>query len=64
MKSNFFSNQDPDLPNLKNLKLPKIRTGLPKIKVTDNSNLLFEIDGKNYLMDEIADNIGNLYFQS
>lgn len=64
MKPNFFSNQDPDLPNLKNLKLPKIRTGLPKIKVTDNSNLLFEIDGKNYLMDEIADNIGNLYFQS
>ncbi len=64
MKSNFFSNQDPDLPNLKNLKLPKIRTGLPKIKVTDNSNLLFEIDGKNYLMDEIADNFGNLYFQS
>ena len=64
MKSNFFSNEDPDLPNLKNLKLPKIRTGLPKIKVTDNSNLLFEIDGKNYLMDEIADNFGNLYFQS
>lgn len=64
MSTNFFSNQDPDLPNLKNLKLPKIRTGLPKIKVTDNSNLLFEIDGKNYLMDEIADNFGNLYFQS
>ena len=45
--TNFFSNQDPNLPNLKSLKLPKIKKGLPKIQMTKDSDLLFEIDGKN-----------------
>ena len=38
--TNFFSNQDPDLPNLKSLKLPKIKKGLPKIQMTKDSDLL------------------------
>ncbi len=62
--TNFFSNQDPDLPNLKNLKLPKIRKGLPKIHMTKDSDLLFEIDGKNVLMDDVASEFSNLYFNS
>lgn len=64
MTANFFSNQDSDLPNLKNLKLPKIKKGLPKIQMTKSDELLFEIDGKNVLMDDIAEKFSNIYFNS
>ena len=62
--TNFFSNQDPNLPNLKSLKLPKIKKGLPKIHMTKDSDLLFEIDGKNILMDDVAEKFSTLYFNS
>lgn len=64
MQTNFFSNQDPDLPSLDPLKFPKIKKGLPAIKMTKGDDLLFEIDGKSILMDDIADNFSNLYFNS
>lgn len=64
MTANFFSNQDPDLPNIKKLKLPKIKKGLPKIQMTENQDLLFEIDGKNILMDDIAEKFTSIYFNS
>ena len=64
MTANFFSNQDPDLPNLKSLKLPKIKKGLPKIQMTKDSDLLFEIDGKNILMEDVAEKFSKLYFNS
>ena len=62
--TNFFSNQDPDLPNLQSLKLPKIKKGLPKIQMTKDSDLLFEIDGKNILMEDVAEKFSDLYFNS
>ena len=62
--TNFFSNQDPNLPNLKSLKRPKIKKGLPKIQMTKDSDLLFEIDGKNILMDDVAEKFSTLYFNS
>ena len=63
MNSNFFSNKDPELPNLNLKTLPKIKKGLPKIQM-NGDNLLFEIDGKNVLMDDIADKFSNIYFNS
>ncbi len=63
MTASFFSNKDPDLPNLNLKSLPKIKKGLPKIQM-NGDNLLFEIDGKNVLMDDIADKFSNIYFNS
>ena len=47
MTANFFSNKDPELPNLNLKKLPKINKGLPKIQMQGDSDFLFEIDGKH-----------------
>lgn len=62
MAANFFSNNDPNLPEINN-KLPRIRvkTGAPKINL-EGDNLFFDIDGQNVLMDSIADSVGNLFF--
>lgn len=64
--ANFFSNNDPDLPKLQLDHLPriKVKTGLPKIQMTNDSDLLFEIDGKNVLMDDVAEQFSNLFFNS
>ncbi len=64
MNSNFFSNKDPELPNLNLKTLPKIKKGLPKIQMKGDSDLLFEIDGKNVLLDDVAEKFSNLYFNS
>lgn len=64
MTANFFSNKDPELPNLNLKKLPKINKGLPKIQMAGESDLLFEIDGKNINMDAIADKFSSIYYNS
>ena len=62
MAHNFFSNNDPNLPEISN-RLPRIRvkTGAPKIDLKDD-NLFFDIDGENISMDTIADSVSNLFF--
>ena len=64
MTANFFSNSDPDLPNLNLKHLPRIKKSLPNIKMQGESELLFEIDGKNIQMNDVAEKFSNLYFQS
>lgn len=64
MTANFFSNKDPELPSLNLRGLPKIKKGLPKLEMNGESNLLFEIDGKNILMDDLAEKFSNLYYNS
>lgn len=63
MTANFFSGNDPDLPNLKLKNLPKIKKGLPKLEMTQD-NLLFTFDDTSLGVDELADKIGNIYFNS
>ena len=57
--ANFFSDDSVKLGNL-----PKIRNNLPRIQMRGESDLLFEIDGQNFGMDEIADTFTNLFFNS
>ena len=64
MTANFFSNKDPELPNLNLKKLPKINKGLPKIQMQGDSDFLFEIDGKNINMDEVSQKFSTIYFNS
>ena len=64
MTANFFSNKDPELPNLNLKKLPKINKGLSKIQMQGDSDFLFEIDGKNINMDEVAQKFSTIYFNS
>lgn len=64
MTANFFSNKDPEMPNLNLKKLPKINKGLPKIQMQGDSDFLFEIDGKNINMDEVAQKFSTIYFNS
>ncbi len=61
--ANFFSNNDPNLPNLDLKGLPRIKKSLPKLEMTQD-NLLFTFDDTSFGMDELADKIGNLYFNS
>lgn len=62
MAQNFFSNNDPNLPEISS-RLPRIRvkTGAPKIELKDD-NLFFDIDGENVSMDSVADSFSNLFF--
>ena len=62
MKSNLFSNNDSNLPQI-NMKLPHIRQNLPRIKMTEDMDLLFDIDGKEITMTEVADKVSNLFLQ-
>ena len=64
MTANFFSNKDPELPNFNLKKRPKINKGLPKIQMQGDSDFLFEIDGKNINMDEVAQKFSTIYFNS
>lgn len=59
----LFSNNNQELPKL-NLDLPKIKQNMPRIKVTEDADLLFDIDGQNVSMDEVAEKFSKLYFQS
>lgn len=59
--ANFFSNES-ELPSLKLGNLPKIRNNLPRIQMRGESDLLFEIDGQNIGMDEVAEKFTNLFF--
>lgn len=43
--------------------LPNIKSALPRIKVNE-SNLFFDIDGEDVSIDTVADEIGNLFFNS
>ena len=61
--ANFFSNNDPNLPNLDLKGLPRIKKGLPKLEMTQD-NLLFTFDDTSLGVDELADKIGNIYFNS
>lgn len=56
MKSNLFSNNDSNLPQI-NMKLPHIRQNMPRIKMTEDMDLLFDIDGKEITMTEVADKL-------
>lgn len=62
MKSNLFSNNDSNLPQI-NMKLPHIRQNMPRIKMTEDMDLLFDIDGKEITMSEVADKVSNLFLQ-
>ncbi len=62
MKSNLFSNNDSNLPQI-NMKLPHIRQNMPRIKMTEDKDLLFDIDGKEITMTEVADKVSNLFLQ-
>ncbi len=62
MKSNLFSNNDSNLPQI-NMKLPHIRQNMPRIKMTEDMDLLFDIDGKEITMTEVADKVSNLFLQ-
>ncbi len=59
---NLFSNNDPNLPELKLKGLPRIKKSLPKLEMTQDRDLLFTFDDDTSLpMDELADKISNLY---
>ena len=62
MKSNLFSNNDSNLHQI-NMKLPHIRQNMPRIKMTEDMDLLFDIDGKEITMTEVADKVSNLFLQ-
>ena len=62
MKSNLSSNNDQNFPNI-NMKLPHIRQNMPRIKMTD-SELLFDIEGKEVTLTEVADKVSTLFLQS
>ena len=62
MKSNLFSNNDSNLPQI-NMKLPHIRQNMPRIKMTEDMDLLFDIDGEEITMTEVADKVSNLFLQ-
>ncbi len=62
MKSNLFSNNDSNLPQI-NMKLPHIRQNMPRIKMTEDQDLLFDIDGKEITMTEVADKVSTLFLQ-
>ena len=62
MKSNLFSNNDSNLPQI-NMKLPHIRQNMPRIKMTEDMDLLFDIDGKEITMTEVADKVSTLFLQ-
>lgn len=64
MSQNFFSNNDPDLPKLNLKHLPRIKSGLPQIKMQGESDFLFEFPEGNVSMDEVADQVSNLFFNS
>lgn len=55
--ANFFSDESLKLGNL-----PKIRNNLPRIQMRGESDLLFEIDGQNVGMDDVAESFTNLFF--
>lgn len=63
MSSNFFA-QDNSLPNIDLNRSPKIKSSLPRIKMSGDNEILFDIDGKSITMAELADNISNIYFMS
>lgn len=52
MSSNLFSGDG--LPKIK-MNMPRINKSLPNIKLTEDSDLLFDIDGQNVTMSEVAD---------
>lgn len=62
--ANFFSNNDPNLPNLKLKGLPKIKKGLPKLELTKDNDLLFKIDDTDIPMDDIAEKFSNIFYNS
>ena len=62
--SNLFSNNDPNLPNIKIKSLPRISRKLPEL-VMSQDNLLFNFDDENSMgMDEFADKFSNIFFNS
>ncbi len=61
MKSNLFSNNDQNFPQI-NMKLPHIRQNMPRIKMSDDE-LLFDIEGKEITMTEVADKVSTLFLQ-
>lgn len=62
--ANFFSNKDSNLPNINIKHLPRIKKSLPNIQMQGESDLLFEIDGKNILLDDVAEKYSNIFFNS
>lgn len=63
MQPNLFSNNEQNLPQIK-MKLPHIRQNMPRIKMTEDMDLLFDIDGKEVSINEVADKVSNLFFNS
>lgn len=62
--SNLFSNNDPNLPNIKIKSLPRISRKLPEL-VMSQDNLLFNFDDETSMgMDEFADKFSNIFFNS
>ena len=61
MKPNLFSNNDQNFPQI-NMKLPHIRQNMPRIKMSDDE-LLFDIEGKEITMTEVADKVSTLFLQ-
>lgn len=66
MSANLFSNKDPQLPNLNLNDSPKIKKGLPRLHSLNKmqlqgDNILFDIEGKDYNLDDIAEKLGRIY---
>ncbi len=62
--ANFFSNNDPNLPNIKIKGLPRISRKLPELKMTKDDLLFTFDDDTSMSMDEFADKISAIYFNS
>lgn len=62
--ANFFSNKDPNLPNLNLKHLPRIKSSLPNIQMQGESDFLFDINGESVALSEVADRMGKIFFNS
>lgn len=62
--SNFFSNKDPNLPNLNLKHLPRIKSALPSLQMQGESDLLFDIDGESVALSEVAEKMSTIFFNS
>ncbi len=62
--ANFFSNKDPNLPNLNLKHLPRIKSALPNIQMQGDSDFLFDIDGERVALSEVADKMSTIFFNS
>ena len=66
MSGNFFSNNDPNLPQINLKDSPKIQKRLPKLQGINSIQLkgddvLFDIDGRSLTMNDIANEMNSFF---